>query len=264
MTADTRDRLRQVLVLLLTLAQPVTTFLAFALGTSFEEATRSDAGAPLLEPAGYAFSVWTLIYGSCLGYGIYQALPSQRNNLLSRRTGFPAASAFAGTCAWLLFARFNLTWGTVACILWMLASLAVAFRRVVALAPPRNAAERWLVVMPISVFTGWVSAAVFANTAAALKVSGWHDLALPEAAWAVVMLLAAGTAGAWLTVASRGNAYYALTVVWALVAIAVANLAGRSPAVAVAAAAMASLVLAALVFSRRPPPEPASAFLSNS
>ena len=104
MTADTRDLLRQVLVLLLALAQPVTTFLAFALGTSFEEATRSDAGTPLLEPAGYALSVWTLIYGSCLAYGIYQALPSQRNNLLSRRTGFPAASAFAGTCAWLLFA----------------------------------------------------------------------------------------------------------------------------------------------------------------
>ena len=110
---------------------------------------------------------------------------------------------------------------------------------------------------------GWVCAAVFANTAAALKVAGWHDLLLPEAGWAIVMLLAAGTAGAWVTVASRGNAFYALTVVWALLAIAVANVAGRSPAVGVAAGGMALLVLAALAFSRRPTLETTTAFLSN-
>ena len=47
-----RDRIRQALNLVLALAQPVTTILCFALGTSFEEATRSRAGEPPIIPGG--------------------------------------------------------------------------------------------------------------------------------------------------------------------------------------------------------------------
>ena len=245
-----RDYTRQLLNLVLSIGMPATTALAFATGTSFEEATRSDVGEPMIVPAGYAFAIWTLIYGGCVAYGVYQFGAARRDDPLLCGIGFFTASAFLGTCAWLVFARFNLVWFTVGCIVWMLVSLAGAFRGI--LTHPRRftAAEHWLVVMPVSVFLGWVTVATFANTAAALKVSGWLDVGLPERGWTVLMLLAAGAIASVVVVASRGNAWYAGTIAWALVAIVVANVVRQNPGVAAAAGAMAVVVAAALACGR--------------
>jgi hypothetical protein len=62
------DYLRQGLNLTLALAMPVATFLAFALGTSFQDATRSDAGEAMIVPTGYAFGSWSLIYAGAVAY----------------------------------------------------------------------------------------------------------------------------------------------------------------------------------------------------
>ena len=246
------DRTRQVLNLVLAIGMPAVTALAFGTGTTFDEATRSDVGEPRIVPAGYAFVIWTLIYGGCVGYGVYQFGPARGDDPLLRAVGFFTASAFLGTCAWLAFARFDLTWLTVACIVWMLASLAGAFQRLLAAGRPFTAAEHWLVVMPVSVFLGWVTIATFANTAAALKRSGWLDAGLSEQTWTVLMLLAAGAIASAVVVASRGNAWYAGTIAWALVAIAVANVV-RDPnrAVATTAGMMVLVVVVALVVGRR-------------
>jgi hypothetical protein len=126
-------------------------------------------------------------------------------------------------------------WLTVACIVWMLASLLPAFFRV-ARQPRLTAGGRWCVAVPLGVFAGWVTAATFANTAAALKVSGWLDVGLTEVGWTVVMLVAAGLLGVVATVRARGSASYGGTLAWAFAAIAVANLhRGPNPAVAAVA-----------------------------
>jgi translocator protein len=261
MTTDTSamaerwDRFRQILVLVLSLAPPITTILAFATGTTFEEATRSDGGKPLIEPAGYAFIVWTLIYGGSVAYGIFQALPSQAGNELFRRIGFFTASAFVGTSVWLLMARFGWIWLTVVCIVWMLASLAPAFVWLVSYDSSLTLAERCLVVFPLSVFTAWVTVATFANTAAAVKDSGWADVGLSEQSWTVLMLAAAGLVACGATLFSRGNAGYALTVLWALAAIVVANLhPGQSTPVAVTAGLVGGAVALVLHYARHASP----------
>jgi hypothetical protein len=253
-----RDRTRQALNLVLALAQPVTTILCFSLGTSFEEATQSDRGEPPIIPAGYTFTIWTAIYAGAIIYAIYQALPSRRTDPLLRRIGWPTASAFLGTSIWLVMARLNLTWMTVVCIFWMMASLAVVLREFVREGAPRTAAERWLVVAPLSLFAGYVTAATFANPAAAMKGSGWMTPGASETAWSVGMLLAAGLIAAWATLATRGNVAYALAIVWARAGIIVANTIERAPnpPVALTAGAMAVVVAAALAWARvaaRPP-----------
>jgi hypothetical protein len=245
------DGVRQTIVLVLSLAPPVATALAFGTGTTFEEATRTDTGRPLIEPAGYAFIIWTLIYAGCVAYGVFQALPSQAGNQRLREIGYLTASAFLGTAAWLVMARFGWTWLTVVCIVWMLASLAPVFIRLTSRRASLTAAERWVVAFPLSVFTGWVTVATFANTAAALKESGWSDVGLSEPTWTVLMLLAAGSITAGVTVRSRGNIAYAATVVWAMVAIAVANLSpGQSTTVAAAAGTVAVVVVLSAIYAR--------------
>ena len=251
MTSRRLDVLRQGSNLVLAFGQPITTFLCFALGTSFEDATRGGGGEPAIVPAGYAFIIWTLIYGGALAYGVYQALAAQRENPLLRSIGWFTAAAFLGTCAWLVMARVGLIWGTVVCIFWMMAALAPAFARLAPAARSVSWPERMFVLMPVSVFIGWVTVACFANTAAAFKSAGLPDAGLSETQWTVLMLLTAGALASWVTVATGGNAWYALTIVWALIGIVVANVV-RAPnrTVAVVAAVMAVAVSLALLRAR--------------
>jgi hypothetical protein len=247
-----RDRIRQALNLVLALAQPITTVLCFALGTSFEEATQSDRGEPPIIPAGYTFTIWTAIYTGAIVYAVYQALPPRRTDPLLRQIGWPTASAFLGTSAWLVMARIGLTWMTVVCMSWMMASLAIDLRALVRQGAPRTAAERWFVVAPLSLFAGYVTAATFANPAAAMKGSGWMAPGASETTWSVGMLLAAGLIAAWGTLATRGNTAYAVAIVWALVGIVVANTIERAPnpPVALTACVMAAVVTAAWTWAR--------------
>lgn len=245
------DRLRQGLNLVLAIAMPVTTFLAFGTGTSFEEATRTEAGDPPIVPAGYAFIIWAFIYAGSVAYAVFQTLPAQQENDLLRRIGPFTAAAFLGTSMWLVMARFGWVWLTVVCIVWILASLAAAFFRIVQAGATASTAEHYLVVLPVSVFTGWVTVATFANTSAALRVSGLHDFGLSEENWTMSMLLVAGLIGSIVTVASRGNTGYALAVIWALIAIAVANVTrSNHPPIAWVAAGMAALVALALFLAQ--------------
>jgi hypothetical protein len=85
-----------------------------------------------------------------------------------------------------------------------------------------------------------------------LKVSGWITPGASETAWSIAMLLAAGAIGSWATLATRGNAVYALAIVWAFVGIVVANTIERAEnvPVAVVAGSMAAAVAAALAWTR--------------
>jgi hypothetical protein len=248
------ERGRQCVNLVLALAAPLTTWLAFYTGPSFEEVTATAAGEPPIVPAGYAFVIWAFIYAGAVAYGVFQALPAQRTNPLFRRIGLFTATALLATSAWLALARFGQTWGTVACMVMIAGSLAVVFRELIRHPGPFTPWERRLVVVPFSVFTGWVSVALFANTAAALRVAGLHNVGLPEETWTVLMLLTAGGLGAGVTFASRGNVAYALTLVWALTAIVVANVEREPrPAVAAVAGAMAALIAGTLLVARALP-----------
>jgi hypothetical protein len=51
----------------------------------------------LIEPAGYAFAVWALIFALSLVYAVYGALRANRENPLLRRIGWYTAGAFGFT-----------------------------------------------------------------------------------------------------------------------------------------------------------------------
>ena len=85
-----RDSVRQALNLVLAIAQPVTAVLAFPPGSDFFKA-ESD---PPIVPAAYAFSIWSLIFGSSIAYAIRQALPRYREDLLLRQCRDWTAAVF--------------------------------------------------------------------------------------------------------------------------------------------------------------------------
>jgi hypothetical protein len=116
-------------------------------------------------------------------------------------------------------------------------------------ARPRRGLERWLLWPFVGVWAGWASAATFANVSITAQWAefGWWGLSQTGAAVLVILVAAAfGTLVLWMM---RGDLGYAFALVWALVAIVVANTWERAfdPAVAIVAALGIVLVAATVV-----------------
>lgn len=243
-----RDRLRQAANMVLAVAQVAAIGISAVRGFGAE---RSVAEPPVV-PALYTFSVWFVIYAGALAYAVYQALPAQRSNVLLRRIGWWTAAAFLATTLWAVAQTLGGEWLTVPIMFAMFAALLGAQITFITQRAPRTQAERWLVVVPLSIFLGYVTVATIANTASILTQSNITNfLGIPPTAWAVAMLVVAGAVVSFVTSVSRGNVAYALTVIWALVGIIVANVQDKpNTPVAITAGSMAALIAIVLLRAR--------------
>jgi hypothetical protein len=214
----------------------------------------SDRYPTYVVPAGYAFTIWSLIFALSLGYAIYQGPPSERENPLLRRVGWLTASAMAATSAWMIVFQRSLFALSVAVMLWLLASLVGVVARAHRSATTFSRAEAWLVYYAFSIFLGWIMVATVANIAQTLTAFGWGGWGVDAQTWGVVALLLAGVIASAATAAMRGNAPYALTVIWALIAVAVNQFSRATPPsstmVGAVAVGMALLVGTTLLASR--------------
>src|SRR5918997_10433 len=118
-----QDKLRQWLNLLLAVAQPVVALLVNLEFSGPSIGAISDRYPTYVVPAGYAFTIWSLIFALSLGYGVWQALPAQRAHPLLRRVGWLTASALAATSLWMLVFQRSLFALSVVVMLWLLVSL---------------------------------------------------------------------------------------------------------------------------------------------
>ncbi len=194
---------------------------------------------PSIQPAGYAFGIWGVIYGwlalSAL-FGLWR-----RDNAIWNRTRLPLLGALVLGTAWLAIANgFPIT-ATVA-IIAMAAFSLTAFL----IASPTE--DRWGLQAPLSMFAGWLTAASMVSMGVVLAGYGW----LSDTATALVMLTVVVLVA--LTVQSRRPTMplYGAAVIWASVGVAVVNW-QANPTVAYAATAGAILLAAAVggLFLRR-------------
>ena len=81
--------------------------------TQAEFAADSDA---TLKVAGYAFSIWGVIYLGLLVYAVRQALPQTGESVLINRMGWPSVVAFFGIGMWIIAAALNLKAASVGSI----------------------------------------------------------------------------------------------------------------------------------------------------
>jgi hypothetical protein len=190
-------------------------------------------------PAGWAFVIWGPIYLGFLGYAIYQLLPAQRSRAVHRATGWWLAVSAVLNMAWII--AFSARYVLLAELL-ILALLAVLARVYGRLSRERagGPAERVALRLPVALYTGWVSLAVVAGTAATgVRLGLPGDGALAEIAAVLILLVAAGVVSSVITCATAVVGY-AAAVVWALVGIA---LNGPPASVGVAAAVATVVVL---------------------
>lgn len=187
-----------------------------------------------VQPAGYAFSLWGVIYLWLVLHGAFGLWKRAEDAVWDApRTALTLAAAL-GT-VWMPIAHMSPGWGVVT--IWPMALAAIAaFLR----ADPSR--DRWLLSTPLALLAGWMTAASGAATGVLLGGYGVLDPVPAALAMLGLVLLIA------ILVQRRqpGQPVYGLAVIWALAGILVANL-GGPPVVALAAgagvAAMAALLL---------------------
>jgi hypothetical protein len=197
-----------------------------------------DIGRPAIQPAGYAFAIWSVIYLWLIlhaGFGLWQ----RAEDPVWAPARLPLTVAIGVGVVWLWIAGQSAVWGTVT--IWIMAVAAlVAFLQ----APTEP--DRWLLSGPLGLFAGWLTAAAAVSTG--VLVAG-HGLLTNVGSALAMLALVLGIA---LVVQGRKRRMpvYGLTVVWALGGVIVANWAD-TPLVAGAAAAGALVMLGALGWMAR-------------
>jgi hypothetical protein len=203
-------------------------------------ATMSARYPTLFTPAGYAFSIWIVIYLGLFGFIYYQSRPTQEAQTVVRQIGWWFVLSCLANCAWVLAWLYDETGLSVLIMLFLLFSLfQIILRTDMELTDPplRTIASVW---WPFCLYSGWITAAALANISAWLKATGWDSFADSEAAWTITMIGVAGACYLFMTW-RRNMREYAFVGVWALVAIAVADR-HRSTPVTVTAYAVAALL----------------------
>jgi hypothetical protein len=191
-----------------------------------------------VQPAGYAFSLWSLIYLSMIVHAVFGLVKRAEDPAWDALRTPLIFSALIGA-VWMPVALISPVWGTLT--IWPMAVGAiVAFLR----ADPDH--DRWLLAFPPALLAGWLTAASAVSTG--ILLAGYGVLSPVPAAGAMlglVLLIA-------IPVQRRKRAMpaYGLAVIWALVALIVANWQGPQ-SVAILAAFGVALMAAALLLPRR-------------
>ena len=163
-------------------------------------------------PAGYAFSIWGLIYIGLIGNAIYLLRKTDKPTTKTQAIGLTVAN-FAN-CTWVflwLYEYTALSTLAMSVILIALISLTVKLR----IGFQKLSLWTW---WPISIYAGWITVAIAANISAYLSKIGWSEI-LSEPNWALTLIVITTLIFTFL-ILKRRLAYAGYVGVWALIAIA--------------------------------------------
>jgi hypothetical protein len=216
-----KDILRQISTVLALIITIIVNVLSNALPLNGLTAGEiSDSFDVYFVPAGYVFSIWSVIYLGLIAYAVFQLLPSQRENPRLRQTGWWFVLSSAANSVWLFLWHYGYFGLSVVAMLTLLASLIVIYLRLGVGRQAVSRSERWLVHLPFSIYLGWITVATIANITAYLGFVNWNGFGIAPEIW-TIMLLAVATVVAGLMAYYRQDIAYLLVLIWAFVGIAV-------------------------------------------
>ncbi|MBY6005490.1 hypothetical protein KUV62_16310 [Salipiger bermudensis] len=165
---------------------------------------------PPVQPAGYAFAIWGLIYLWLIagtGFGLFRRADAP--DWQPHRQ--PLFISLAVGVVWLPVAQLSPIAATAMIWVMLVTALLALFRT--------GDMDRWLQVSPLAVYAGWLTAA--SSVSIGLLLAGYGLLG-PTPAALVALAIALAIA---LVIQYRLHRapLYGITVIWALVAVIVAN-----------------------------------------
>ncbi|MEJ2883633.1 hypothetical protein [Pedobacter sp. GR22-6] len=193
--------------------------------------TMSDKYFNYFTPAGYAFSIWGLIYLGLLGFVIYTG-----RSIFRRKQVDPVLSAvgwwFVLSCCansfWVFAWLYDYTGLSVFIMLILLLSLLKIIVNTRMELDGQHFKRYLFIYWPFALYSGWISVALIANMAAYLTKINWTGCGISEAGWTVMMICIAGMINI-IMIMTRNLREYGMVGIWALVAIAISNSQHQGP-----------------------------------
>lgn len=188
-------------------------------------ATVSAKFENLFTPAGYAFSIWGIIYLGLFCFVIFQVrniFSDSNNSDVVKQVGWWFILSCAANVLWI-FAWLNEFLGLSVIImlvlLFSLVKIILHTRMELDDEPLSTIAFIW---WPFSLYSGWITVATIANIAAWLTSENWSGFGISEITWTIIMIIVAGGINLLITW-TRNMREFALVGAWALAAVAVNN-----------------------------------------
>lgn len=225
--------LRALLVLVLTLTFAAAPFVTPPFTGYSPETFPVVIDRPAIQPAGYAFSIWGLIYLWLIAHAAF-GFWKRSKSLDWDETRLPLATSLGLGTLWLWIAPHFPLIATVVIFVMLVAAMA-------AFLAADEFYDRWLLSGPLGVYAGWLSAATAVSIG--ILLAGYGLLSNTEAAYAMIaVILAFASLIQFLRPEMPG---YGATVIWALAGITLVNL--NSHIFVSAAAGGAAFLLGSLI-----------------
>jgi len=179
----------------------------------------------LFTPAGYAFSIWGIIYLLLTGFIVYQGrslFVKVRNDDFVLTTGWWFAISCIANCAWIVTWIYGYTaLSSVFIFIILIALLQIVLNNKMELfdAPITVIVFLW---WPFVIYSGWITVASIANVSAVLVKYNWDGFGLSPTVW-TLLLIGIATVINLMVTWIRNMREFALVGAWALIAIYVAN-----------------------------------------
>lgn len=175
----------------------------------------------LFAPAGYAFSIWSLIFLLCIAFDVYQwfLLKNGDSKAFIQRTGWWFIISNLANAGWLYcWTQQMIGWSVILILLLLfcLCMLTIRLRLELDDEPVRTILFIW---WPIAIYLGWVMVATIACIASWFVSIGWRGGTIGEELWTIIMVGVAGILYL-LLVRSRNLRESAAVGIWAFIAIA--------------------------------------------
>lgn len=166
---------------------------------------------PPIQPAGWAFSIWGLIYAWLIASAVYGVMRrSDAADWNAARPPLIAALALGTPYLWV--ANQSAAWSTVLIVAMLATALWALFK-----APPR---DKWWFQSPVAIFAGWLTAATYVSLA---SVGAGYGVLTDAYGWAFIGIGAALLLGAAVQELLRRAPEYSAPIIWALIGIIATN-----------------------------------------
>ncbi|MFC5713215.1 TspO/MBR family protein [Thalassorhabdus alkalitolerans] len=167
----------------------------------------------LFTPAGYVFSIWTVIYILLAIWVFKQFFSKPKEEEVYENIGYWFVLSCVFNVAWLLFFHYNFFNLTMAAMGGLLISLIMIYTKIGSFTK-----ENAVHTIPFSLYLGWISVATIVNVGILFTVNDANQLLFSDVFWTnTALVLALGIALAMVLI--KQNPVYPLVFVWAFFGI---------------------------------------------
>jgi hypothetical protein len=244
-SATWQDKMRAILVLIATVGTiAFNWFSAMGLINGVTPDVISAKYPTVVTPAGYAFSIWSVIYIGMVAFSIYQLLPANAAKFRQIRSLYIVSCVF--NCAWIYFWHLE---AIGLCLIVILALAVVLLLINMRIKSPGSLTESLLSNAPFGVYFGWVTCAAIVSIFVYL-VYVEANISVQIVLFLASLSIFAASGCAILIRWKLANYLYPLAVAWALTAIAVKQSGNTAVVVSAALGTVICLVTAGSIVTK--------------